>query len=200
MAGIEVLGVIASVGQIIHYGGVIVIGLHDLYQQAQHAPERYAQLANQVEQLVHTAQLIAETEALKTDLVRRHLDTLLDTVKSLDHTIKRALKDTSKRPGKRYWRAIWSSHREEKISKGFSRLEENKSSLVLCILGTYGEFMMPAAQVTDGSAKLIDESQDPKRNGANSRTRRAPRDKPERLRGGALRGKSSPPSEKVCAS
>ncbi|KAF2809103.1 uncharacterized protein BDZ99DRAFT_45505 [Mytilinidion resinicola] len=156
MAGIEVLGVIASVGQIIHYGGVIVIGLHDLYQQAQRAPERYAQLANQVEQLVQTARLIAETEALKTDLIARHLETLLDTVKNLHRTLSQALKDTSKKPGKRCWRAIWSAHREDKISKGFSQLEENKSSLALCILGTYGGFMMPAIQKTGGSASYLE--------------------------------------------
>lgn len=190
MAGIEVIGVLAGVGQLIQLSGAVISGLHDLYKRAHGASERYSQQTNQIEQLIHTANLIADTEALNTPLVARHLQTLLDTVRSLHQTLAHALNDASR---KRYWKVIWSTHREEKISRGFLQLEENKSSLVLCILGTYGGIMMPAVQKTGECVKHIEGDHEEARRSRAKPSKAHSRSVKHTLSGGVSLGEPSGP-------
>ncbi|OCK82325.1 hypothetical protein K432DRAFT_472503 [Lepidopterella palustris CBS 459.81] len=140
---IGVLGVMASAAQLIHYGGAVIIELRQFYERVHGAPERYAHQANQVEQLIETTELIRETESLNTDLVAKHLKTILTNILNLESILQKALNETSSRSKKRYWKALWAAQREEKISRGFVVLEENKSALVLCIVTTYGGAMTP---------------------------------------------------------
>lgn len=153
---IAVIGVMASAGQLLAYSWVVGKSLKDFYERVKNASEKYQSQANQVRQLVFTAELIRETEALDTPLISSHLETILGVIRSLDATLKKALNESCSGSKRRYWTAIRASRREEKISRGFAVLEESKSNLVLCILGTYGNVLVPALRTTLDSVGRIE--------------------------------------------
>jgi hypothetical protein len=153
---IAVIGVMASAGQLLAYSCVVGKSLKDFYERVKTAPEKYQSQANQVRQLVFTAELIRGAEALDTPLISSHLETILGIIRSLDATLKKALNESCSGSKRRYWTAIRASKREEKISRGFAVLEESKSNLVLCILGTYGNVLVPALQTTLDSVGRIE--------------------------------------------
>jgi len=155
---IAVIGVMASAGQLLAYSCVIGKSLKDFYERVKTAPDKYQSQANQVRQLVFTAELIRGTEALDTPLISSHLETILGVIRSLDATLKKALNESCSGSKRRYWTAIRSSKREEKISRGFAVLEESKSNLVLCILGTYGNVFVPALRTTLESVGRIEDA------------------------------------------
>lgn len=143
----EVIGVVASVGQLLHYSCTLIETLRAFYERVRDAPERHDRQLHHITQVISTATLIRETESLQNELVSTHLNSITITIKSLEQTIKKAI-EVSPTTKKRYWKALWSSNKENTISKGFELLEEHKSALALCLLGTLGAVLVPAVHST----------------------------------------------------
>jgi hypothetical protein len=130
MTGLETTGVVVTA----HYCVALIERLHAYYQRVQAGPERFRVQAESVNELIHTIELIKETESLDTPLVSRQLKTILDCLQKLDKLLKQALKDTESRKVDRFWKGLWTAKRGIQISDTFASLEEKKSSLSLCIL------------------------------------------------------------------
>ncbi|KAF2797215.1 hypothetical protein K505DRAFT_358577 [Melanomma pulvis-pyrius CBS 109.77] len=143
----EVIGVVASVGQLLQYSCTLIETLRAFYERVRDAPERHDRQLHHITQIISTATLIRETKSLQNELVSTHLNSITITIKSLEHTIKKAIQ-ASPTTKTRYWKALWSSNKDNSISKGFALLEEHKSALALCLLGTLGAVLVPAVHST----------------------------------------------------
>jgi len=148
MAGVEVIGVLASAGQLIHYSFALINSLRAFYERVHTNPERYQRQVDQLTGLVNTVDLIRETESLNTSLISSYLQAILARIQSLDQLLKQCLRDAQARTRIRLWKGLWTAKREDEIQKEFDGLQEIKSSLVLCVLGTYGKLLVPTGPHT----------------------------------------------------
>ncbi|KAH8714804.1 hypothetical protein GQ44DRAFT_775971 [Phaeosphaeriaceae sp. PMI808] len=158
MAGVEIIGVLASAGQLFHYSLAIINSLHAFYERAQRNPEQYQRQVDQLTELTHTVNLIKDTESLDTPLVLKLLQAILARIRSLDRILEQCLRDKQSRTKTRLWKAIWTARREGEIQKEFNSIEEVKSSLLLCVLGTYGKVLFPTIQRTATSVDRIEQT------------------------------------------
>ena len=132
MSGIEIVGLLASAGQLLSYSFKITRSLNEIYQRVQDAPKRISQLSIQIKQLINTTQLIQERQVLQTALVLTHINATLVQAESLCTILEQLTEDYSRGSIRRYWK-ILTATKEKEILANFDRLEKEKSALHLCI-------------------------------------------------------------------
>lgn len=133
MAGIEVLGVLASISQLLEYGLKIANCISEAYGRIEGAQSRFQRYSSQLQQLTDLARLIQQNKDLHISVVHTQIISTVTQAKSLLYTIQTATTDyTQGSCNKRYWKATRGS-KETQISLGFQELEQEKSSLILCI-------------------------------------------------------------------
>lgn len=133
MAGIEVIGALASISQLLDYGLKIASSIAETYKRIEGAQGRLQRYNSQIRQLTDIALLIQQNKELHISVVCVQVDLTVTQARALLHTIQTATTDYTKGSrNKRYWKATRGS-KEKQISLGFERLEQEKGSLLLCI-------------------------------------------------------------------
>ena len=133
MSGLEVLGALAAASQLVEQGLKLTRFLSGLYKKVQDAPESIRKQAVQIEQLIDICRLIESNQPLQTPAIASKLRTcLLDINQLQDILIKISV---AARDGKarQLWKAIDGATNKKKINALFEKLEQQKSSLTLCI-------------------------------------------------------------------
>ena len=132
MSGIEIVGLLASAGQLVSYSIKITTSLNEIYQRVQDAPKRISQHSIQIKQLISTTKLIQQQQLLQTALVFTHINATLEQAKSLCTILEQLTQDYSRGSIRRYWK-ILTATKEKEILANLDRLEKEKSALILCI-------------------------------------------------------------------
>jgi hypothetical protein len=129
MAGLEVLGALASAVQLVDACVKVTAFISDLND----APEKIRTRIPQIQRLIEIATLIQHNSSLQTPLIGSVLAKCLDDANSLLDILKKL--DIEVTTGKfvKYWKALVSVTKEKQILGICQRLEEGKSSLALCI-------------------------------------------------------------------
>lgn len=145
MAGIEIVGFLASASQLVLYSIKITTSLSEICQRVQDAPLRIRQRSDQVKQLISTAQLIEQHHLLQTAQVLTHINATLEQAKSLSAILEQLKKDYSRGSIRRYWK-ILTANKEKEILANFDRLEKEKSALSLCITVAHTDLLEQRVQ------------------------------------------------------
>lgn len=132
MSGIEVVGLVASVSQLVTYSIKITQNLSEICQRVQDGPLIVKQRSDQIKQLISTAELIQQNHFLQTAHVLIHLNETLEQAKTLSTTLERLANDYSRGSIRRCWKILIAT-KEKTILANFDRLEKEKSALVLSI-------------------------------------------------------------------
>lgn len=133
MSGLEVLGALAAASQLVEQGLKIALFLSELYKKVQDAPESIRKQAVQIEQLVDICRLIESNRSLQTAAVASILRTCLLEVGNLQDILRKISVAAHDGKAKQLWKAIDGATREKKINTLFGKIEQQKSSLTLCI-------------------------------------------------------------------
>ncbi|KAL1648743.1 hypothetical protein SLS58_001921 [Diplodia intermedia] len=159
MSGLEVLGIIASISQLVQYSVRLIGILQDICQNAAHSAKRYRRHELQVKQVLQIAELIRATEKLQSELIISHLDSLAETTKSIEGAIEKTLYFAG--PASKFKKCLRSlevSKADSAISRGFDDLERDKSCLTLCLLGNFGSLIVniesSVEKITDSHGRL----------------------------------------------
>ena len=140
MAGIEIVGFLASASQLVLYSIKITACLFELCQQVQDAPLRIRQNSDQITQLISTAQLVEENHFLQTAYVLNQTNATLKQAKNLSAILQRLTEDYSRGPIRRCWKLLTGT-KEKEILAIFDRLEKEKSALILCVSVAQTDFL-----------------------------------------------------------
>lgn len=133
MSGLEVLGALASASQLAEQGLKITATVYDIYRKVRDAPESIRKQTVQVEQLIDIAKLIESTSSLQTDLVASILSSCTDEAHRLLHSLQQVAPGPENHLPMKIWKAVNGTTKEKKILEHFTKLEQGKSSLTLCI-------------------------------------------------------------------
>lgn len=153
MSGIEVIGIIASVSQLVQYSTKLIMILNEICNKTPKSSQRYRRHEQQVRQVKQIAELISATQGLQSDLIHTHIDSLTETTKSIEEAMERTLffaGPSSKM--KKCLRILDIPKADAMVFQGFEDLERDKSCLTLCLLGSFGSLIvqiqggMPAMQ------------------------------------------------------
>ncbi|TVY87774.1 hypothetical protein LAWI1_G006406 [Lachnellula willkommii] len=172
MSGIEAIGVLASIGQLLEFGLKITSLINDVYNRVKDAPEKVLLHTAHIKQLVETACLIQEESELQNPLVHSHVRATLQEAEKLQRILERMVVDYTKGSGKkRLWKTL-VGREERRMIASFDRLEKEKSALILCISFTHTETL---GIIRDSVGELIPRinSMDQGVNAINRRFRRA---------------------------
>jgi hypothetical protein len=132
MSGIEVFATLASAVQLAQTCLNITIFAIDLFSRVRGAPETIRKRIAEIEQFIEIARLIEDEPTLQTPLIgsilatcHRDADQLLEILKEID------TQPTAGKVGK-YWKFLVVT-KEKRILAICERLQQKKSSLILCI-------------------------------------------------------------------
>ena len=143
MSGVEAVGLIASISQLVVYGIKIATCLSEICQRVRDSSRRIAQHSGQVRQLVIIVQYIenyVDHRSLQTAHFRAQIDATLEQARSLSATLEQLRNDYSRGTIRKYWKTIQGG-KEKEILANFDRLEKEKSSLLLCISMVHMEYL-----------------------------------------------------------
>jgi hypothetical protein len=129
MSGLEVLGALASAVQLADACLKVAAFISDLRD----APKTIRTRIAQIERLTEIATLIQHNSSLQTPLVDSVLGTCLEDANNLLGILKKLDTDTSVGKVVKYWKTLGGVTKEKRILGIFERLEERKSSLLLCV-------------------------------------------------------------------
>lgn len=133
MTGLEVFGALVAASQLLEQGTKVASALSNIYGKIRDVPESIRQQSVQVEQLIDIAKLIESNPALQTKLVSSALSSCIHEAKILLAILSRIVpKEEIHRPEK-IWKAVVAVSKEKKILARLAKLEQGKSSLILCI-------------------------------------------------------------------
>ena len=133
MSGLEVLGALAAASQLVEQGLKITIFISGLYKKIQGAPESIRKQVIQIEQLVDVSRLIEKNQSLQTGEITSILKECLVEVNHLRDILSKITLEVGDGKVKQLWKAIDGVMKEKKINALFEELEQQKSSLTLCI-------------------------------------------------------------------
>lgn len=140
MAGLEVLGVIASALQVADIGLKILNSLLEIMDRFKGYNEQLNSHIIQVRQLTEAANLISETPGLQTPAIHSHLQSTLVEAAGLNLTLEKLAAKSSTSAGRRYWEiAVKGGFREREILERLGGLEQRKTALILCITVAHSE-------------------------------------------------------------
>ena len=135
MTGIEIIGLIASLTQLVDLSVKLSGALTKFQQRLNGEPARIKDYQSQLKHLASTATLITQNHDLHTSVIHGHVQDTVTRMKALDMLVNDLERIDAQRIIKRYWRAL-TGWKEKEIAAAFSRLERDKTALVLCITGT----------------------------------------------------------------
>ena len=133
MAGVEVLGALAAASQLTEQSLKIAIIISDLYLKVRDAPESIRKQSVQVEQLIDIAKLIKHNPPLQTALVKSILRNCVGEAEKLREILGKISTAAGDGRVKKLWKALDGVAKEKRILALFAKLEQEKSSLALCI-------------------------------------------------------------------
>lgn len=143
MSGLEAIGIVASISQLVQYSVKLIAILQDISQNAAHSGKRYRRHKLQVQQVIQIAEIIRATEGLQSDLIKSHLLSLAETTKSIEEAIDRTLFFAG--PATKFQkclRVLDVPKADSAVFRGFDDLERDKSCLTLCLLGSFGSLIV----------------------------------------------------------
>jgi hypothetical protein len=135
----EAFGIIASTAQLADAGIKIASGLTEIRRRVCDSPKELEPYVNIIQELIETSRYIRSNCQLHAypELVA-HLNTALVEAESLKDIVQLTVVDYSQESiFRRRWKAAPGS-KERKILQGLQRLEQEKSSLILCLSSIYG--------------------------------------------------------------
>jgi N-terminal domain on NACHT_NTPase and P-loop NTPases len=133
MAGVEVLGALAAASQLAEQGLRIAVFISELYVKVRDAPESIRRQSIQIQQLIDIAKLIEHTPPLQTTSVESILRNCVGEAEKLQEILGKVSTAAGDGRVKKMWKALDVVAKEKMINILFTRLEREKSSLVLCI-------------------------------------------------------------------
>ena len=133
MAGVEVLGVLAAASQLTEQSLKIANIISDLYSKVRDAPESIRKQSVQVGQLIEIARQIKQNPSLQTALVESILRNCVGEAEKLQEILERISIAAEDGRVRKLWKALDGVGKEKRILALFAKLEQEKSSLVLCI-------------------------------------------------------------------
>jgi len=152
MTGVEVLGGLASIAQLLEYSLKLSSLVSEVYSRVKEAPERVIMHTAQIHQLVDTARLIERSSDLQKPIIEVHLKATLTEAARLQRILERMIEDYTKGPSKkRIWNAVRGAG-ERRMLTSFERLEKEKSALILCISFIHTETL---GTIRDGVGQLL---------------------------------------------
>lgn len=158
MSGAEVIGLLASVSQLVQYATKLVSLLQQICQDSARSADRYQRHQLQVHQVVRIARLIDKNEGLKTELVLSHVESLTITTQTLQRAIEQSVWFTGpSNKFKKCLKVLELPKAQDAIVKGFADLEREKSCLSLCLLGEFGKIIFQIQTNLDSSLPSIRE-------------------------------------------
>ena len=151
MAGIEVIGFLASVTQLVAYSINIYSSVSALYIRARDAPQRVKDHREQIGQLIGTARLIERHPLLQTKDVYAHIDATLGQASKLSQILDHLKKDYAGGIVRKYWKVL-IGRREREILFLFESIEKEKGALLLCISTIQIDLL---GDITEGVHRLV---------------------------------------------
>jgi hypothetical protein len=152
MSGLEVLGVLASIVQLLDCGLKISLLVREIYSKVRDAPESVSIHTAQIRQLVDTARFIERSRDLQNPRVDFHIKATLAEAERLLQILEHMVNDYSKGSNKRrIWKTLIRAG-ERQMLTGFERLEKEKTALILCINFVHTETL---GNISDGVNELI---------------------------------------------
>lgn len=152
MSGIEVLGVLASIAQLLDCSLKLSSLVGEVYSRVREAPERVVMHTAQLGQLVDTARLIERSSDLQKPIVNIHLKATLAEAARLQRILERMIEDYTKGSRKKRILKAVKGAGERLMLNSFERLEKEKSALILCISFIHTETL---GTIRDGVGELI---------------------------------------------
>lgn len=136
MSGVEIIGLLASLSQIVIHGLNITTSISEIYSKVQDAPQRIQQHKGQVGELIEIARFI-DRHKLFQDVnlgvyVNTHVNATLSQAKALSIVLDQVQSEYSHGSVRRYWKAL-KGGKEKEILVNLERLEQEKNALQLCI-------------------------------------------------------------------
>jgi hypothetical protein len=137
MSGVEVIRVLASVAQLIHY----IVLILDSVSEFMGGLQKTHQYIRQLEQLLETARIIERSPSLQKRAVHSHIESALSQAQALSKILDRAAAERGRGSLGRLWRTVRATIREKEIVPFFDRLEKEKTALILCIVATNSDVL-----------------------------------------------------------
>ena len=129
MSGFEVIGVIASASQLVHY----VLEIIDYTRK-----RPFDEYSDHLEALVSAVKVVTRTPSLQTQPIKDFLDILLRRTEILKATLELYSVNLSRKFYGKLWTALCAHRAESQILKDLATLERDKSNLLLCITSSNG--------------------------------------------------------------
>jgi hypothetical protein len=126
MAGVEALGALAAASQLTEQSLKIAFIISDLYLKIR-------EQSVQVEQLIDIVRLIKHNPPLQTTLVESILRNCVGEAEKLQEILGKISTAAGDGRVRKLWKALGGVAKEKRILALFAKLEQEKSSLALCI-------------------------------------------------------------------
>ena len=132
MSGLELVGFVASLVQLITTGIKVADAIRIVYHRYRHGSVGAESHLCNIQHVVATATIIKESRILHTELVYRHVRAILAHTEELQRVLVAVSNAYQRSPFHHYWTALRGG--EERIIKTiFCNLEREKTSLILLI-------------------------------------------------------------------
>lgn len=155
MSGLEAIGAVASVAQLVNY----IIGtnssIFELRRKLQEAPTRLKRQTATLEEVIKIAQLLKENEFVQNDMIAttlNHIITKVDQTQDMLPQIDINLSSMSKRLTKK-WKTFKHMRNEDRLLEILAELRDHKISLVLCIANIQ---VKQSGEASHNSSRLLD--------------------------------------------
>jgi hypothetical protein len=133
MAGVEVLGAVASVAQLAAVSVCVIRSLSVLLSQMSDAPESILRRKLDIEQLLQVTSQVERCPNLQTAPISSILSSLSNEVEELKGFLVKMSPTAKDSKGKTYWKTLSWTKREKQVLSMFTKLEEKKTLLTLCV-------------------------------------------------------------------
>ncbi len=133
MAGIEILGAVASAVQLIDICLRVTESLSTFSSRVIDVPISISKQKAHLAQLVQVMRLIQHCPSLKTAVLVPILTSVTIEVRALQDILGKVTPEATAGKAKIYWKSLDCAFKEKKILSVCRRLEEEKNTLTLCI-------------------------------------------------------------------
>jgi hypothetical protein len=134
MSGVEILGIIASAGQVAQYGLIFIALVSAMYEKIKDAPGAIEQQLGKIKQLLSITEHIQQTSRHRNPTVHAHIESIHLEARKLAAILEGLSEQYNRHSIKGYFQ-ILKGREEKRICAIFDTLEKAKSDLTLCITG-----------------------------------------------------------------
>ena len=156
MSGVEVVGLLASVAQLAHYGLKIATSISEIYRRVRDAPLKIQHYTEQISQLIELARFIERREWFQNVKIGAYIygqvNITLSQARALFLVLDQLRTERTQGLVRKYWKALNGS-KEKEILAHFERLEKEKSALQLCIVLCHTELLDNLQSSVDGLSR-----------------------------------------------